>query len=181
MRKVLLGLFYVLLGLFLVVVAGGYALPGKAHIERSAIIAAPPEKIFALAGDLNRAREWSPWFGIDPNMQVTVTGPNNGAPGVGQKMSWTSSNPQVGNGSQEVTEYVPNEKAVTALDFGEMGKASATMLLAPEGSGTRVTWSFETSLSGVAERWFGLAFDWMIGPDYEKGLANLKRVAEQPG
>lgn len=180
MRKLLLGIFYGLLGLFLVFVAGGYALPGAAHVERQTVINAPPDKIFAIVSDLQRAKDWSPWFGIDPAMQVSITGPNgNTGPGVGQKMSWVSANPNVGSGSQETVEFVPNEKVVAALDFGDMGKATATVALAAEGSGTKVTWGFDTALNSMVERWFGLIFDRMIGPDFEKGLANLKAFAEK--
>jgi uncharacterized protein YndB with AHSA1/START domain len=182
MRKLLIGLFYALLGLFLVFVAGGYALPGTAHVQRQTVINAPPDKIFAIVSDLQRARDWSPWFGIDPAMKVTFDGPGgNAAAGVGQKMSWTSANPNVGNGSQETVELAANERVVTALDFGDMGKATATMALAPEAGGTRATWSFDTSLNSMAERWFGLLFDRFIGPDYEKGLANLKAFVESQG
>jgi Polyketide cyclase / dehydrase and lipid transport len=180
MRKVLLGVFYGLLGLFLIVVAGGYALPGAAHVERSAVMNAPAEKIYAIVSDLQRNREWSPWVAIDPAIELTFSGPNNGAPGVGQKMSWLSKNPQVGTGWQEVTELVPNEKFVSALNFSG-NSATATMQLAPGGTGTKVTWGFDATLSGVAERWFGLFFDRLIGPDFEAGLANLKRVAETQG
>lgn len=99
----------------------------------------------------------------------------------GQKMSWVSSNPNVGTGSQETVELVPNEKVVTALDFGDMGKAKATMALGADNGGTLVTWGFDAPLASTAERWFGLMFDRFIGPDYEKGLANLKALAEKQG
>lgn len=180
MKKALLWIFYALLGLFLVFVAGGYALPGAAHVERATTINAPPDKVFAIVSDLQRSKDWSPWFGIDPAMQVKIEGPNgNAGPGVGQKMSWTSSNPNVGSGSQETTEFVPNEKVVAALDFGDMGKATATVALVPEGTGTKVTWGFDTALNSMAERWFGLMFDRWIGADYEKGLTNLKVYVEK--
>lgn len=180
MKKVLLWIFYGLLGLFLVFVAGGYALPDKVHVERQAVINAPPDKIFAVVSDLQRSKEWSPWFGIDPAMQVTFEGPGgNTGPGVGQKMKWTSTNPNVGSGSQETVEFVANEKVGTALDFGDMGKATAGIALKPEGTGTRVTWSLDTSLNSLVERWFGLMFDRWIGADYEKGLANLKAYVEK--
>ena len=178
MKKALLWIFYALLGLFLVFVAGGYALPGKAHVERQAVINAPPEKIFAVVSDLQRSKDWSPWFGLDPNMQVTFEGTG---PGVGQKMKWASSNANVGNGSQETIEFVANQKVVAALDFGEMGKANATVLLAPEGAGTKVTWSFDSDLNSLPERWFGLMFDRWVGADYEKGLASLKAFVESQG
>ena len=179
MKKALLWIFYALLGLFLVFVAGGYALPGRVHVERQAVINAPPDKVFAIVSDLQRSKDWSPWFGLDPNMKVTFDGPGgNTGPGVGQKMSWTSTDPNVGNGSQETTEFVASEKVVAALDFGDMGKASASVLLAPEGAGTRMTWGLDMTMNSMIERWFGLLMDRMIGPDYEKGLANLKAYAE---
>ncbi len=177
MKKFALGLFYALLGVFLVIIAGGYLLPGKAHIERQTVINAPPAKVFAIVSDLQRSKDWSPWFGIDPAMTVTFEG---AGPGVGQKMSWASSNPDVGNGSQTTIEFVPDQKVVAALDFGDMGKATAAVVLAPEGAGTKVTWDFNSDLNGIMERWFGLMFERWIGPDYERGLANLKAFAEKP-
>lgn len=182
MKKTLLGIFYTLLGLFLVFVAGGYALPGQVHVERQAVINAAPDKVFAIVSDLQHSKDWSPWFGLDPNLKVTFDGPNgNAGPGTGQKMSWVSADPNVGSGSQEVTEFVANEKVVAALDFGDMGKATASIALSPEGVGTRMVWGFDTTLNSASERWFGLMFDRWVGTDYEKGLANLKAFIEKQG
>lgn len=175
MKKFVLWLFYAVLALFLVFVAGGFVLPDKAHVSRSTVINAPPEKIFPVVSDLRRAKDWSPWFALDPQMTVTYEGD---APGVGQKMSWSSQNPNVGIGSQQTTGYVENQQVVTALDFGEMGQATASIKLEPEGTATKVTWDFDTTLRNIIERWFGLMFDRWIGADYEKGLANLKTHVE---
>jgi hypothetical protein len=60
-----------------------------------------------------------------------------------------------------------------------MGKAMASLELAPVGGGTGVTWGFKSQLNGIMERWFGLLFDRWIGADYEKGLAKLKALAEK--
>ncbi|MBM3521182.1 MAG: SRPBCC family protein [Alphaproteobacteria bacterium] len=177
MKRLALAVLYLAVGLFLVFVIGGYLLPGTSHVERQAAIAAPPEKIFAIIGDLRRSGEWSPWFALDPALEVIYEGTG---PGVGQKMSWRSNKPNVGNGSQTVTGYTENQKIDWTLDFGDMGQASAGMALTAEGSGTRVVWSFDKSLNGMFERWLGLMFDRWIGADYEKGLANLKAVAEKP-
>ena len=76
---------------------------------------------------------------------------------------------------------MPDQKVVAALDFGDMGKATAGVTLAPEGAGTKVTWDFDSKLNGIMERWFGLMFERWIGPDYEKGLANLKAFVEKQG
>ena len=176
MKRFALWVFYSLLGLFLIFIAGGYALPGRFHMERQIVVNAPADKIFAIVSDLNRAKDWSPWMGLDPQMTLTIEGPA----GLGQKMSWVSKDPNVGSGTQTTSEFVANEKVVSALDFGEMGKADATVLLAPEGAGTKVTWTFDSSLNSMLERWFGLILERMIGPDFEKGLATLKAFAEKP-
>jgi carbon monoxide dehydrogenase subunit G len=175
MKKFALWVFYILLGLFLVFVAGGFVLPDKAHVSRSTLINAPPEKIFTVVSDLRRSKDWSPWFALDPQMTVTFEG--EGA-GVGQKMNWSSQKPDVGTGSQKTIGLVENKQVKAALDFGEMGQAMATIDLVPEAVGTRVDWALDVPLGNIIERWFGLIMDRMVGPDFEKGLANLKAHVE---
>ena len=175
MKKFALWVFYILLGLFLVFVAGGFVLPDKAHVSRSTVINAPPEKIFTVVSDLRRSKDWSPWFALDPQMTVTFEG--EGA-GVGQKMSWSSQKPDVGTGSQQTIGLIENKQVKAALDFGEMGQATATIDLVPEAVGTRVDWALDVPLGNIIERWFGLIMDRMVGPDFEKGLANLKAHVE---
>jgi hypothetical protein len=52
--------------------------------------------------------------------------------------------------------------------------------LEPQGDGTRVVWTmsgpsaFMTKLMGVF-----VSMDKMVGPDFEKGLASMKAVAEK--
>ena len=56
---------------------------------------------------------------------------------------------------------------------------TSTISLVPDGTGTRITWTLDTDFSGsLLGRYFGLALDRMVGPDYEKGLAQLQAVAE---
>jgi carbon monoxide dehydrogenase subunit G len=174
MKKFALWVFYGLLGLFLVFVAGGFVLPDKTHVGRSIVVVAPPEKVYAVVSDLDQSKNWQPWFALDPELSAIV----EGGPAVGQKLTWTSGNSDVGSGSQETVALVENRQVVTAVDFGEMGQATATLNLAPEGSGTKVDWSIDVSLGNIIERWFGLIMDRMIGPDFEKGLANLKAHVE---
>jgi uncharacterized protein YndB with AHSA1/START domain len=170
-------LFYLVVTVAVIVVGGSFLLPAEAVVTRSTQIAAPPDKVFAIVGDLHRQPEYSPWAELDPNIQYTYDGP---ATGVGQKMSWTSQKADVGSGSQTVTGYDPPKHLATQVDFGQMGKATPTWDLEPSGTGTKATWGLRSKLDGIAPRWFGLMFDQWIGPDYEKGLAKLKKVAEKP-
>ena len=160
-------------------IAGAYALPGSIAAQRSIGIAASPDKVFAIVVDLRRGREFSPWAEIDPDAQFTFEGAEIG---VGQKMSWHSTQPDIGTGSMTVTEYDPDRRMTAALDLGDMGKATTYFDLVAEGTGTKVTWGFSAMLQNPLERWMCalLDFDAIIGKDYEQGLVKLKRVIEQP-
>jgi uncharacterized protein YndB with AHSA1/START domain len=171
-KRILIGLV-VIVG---VLVAIAYVLPREVSVERSTTIDAPPEKIFTVVNGYKRFNEWSPWYELDPGMAITHEGPEEG---VGAKMTWKSDKSNVGSGTQEIIESVPNEKVRVALDFGKNGKGVAGFTLVPEGEGTKVTWDFETDLgNNPVARYFGLMFDRWIGPDYEKGLAKLKALVE---
>jgi effector-binding domain-containing protein/uncharacterized protein YndB with AHSA1/START domain len=151
-------------------------LPRHSHVERSIDIAAPRATVFVLVDGFKQFNKWSPWAAQDPNARYTIEGPEFG---VGAKQSWVGDPKTVGRGSQEIVDVKPMESVTSRLDFGEEGTVTATMLLAPAADGTRVTWSLETDNgAGPIGRWFGLMMDRWIGPDYENGLANLKKLAE---
>lgn len=159
-----------------VLAAVGLLLPRTAHVERSIVIDAPPATVFTVLNGFRQFDRWSPWAGIDPDVETRYEGPETG---VGAKMSW-SGNAQVGSGSQEILESVPYERIRLRLTFGDFGgDFTSTYTLAAEGSGTRVTWGFDADYgSSIFGRYFGLLSDAMIGPDYEKGLGRLEQFAE---
>ena len=173
--KLLKWLLVTVVVLGIVLVGGSLFLPATTHVERSASIEAPPAVVFATLDSFEHFNEWSPWFEMDPDATYTYAGP---AAGVGARMAWVG-NPSVGSGSQEILESVPHTRVVNALDFGG-SKAKATYALAPEGTGTQLTWSLDSEHGyNPVNRWFGaLALDKMIGRDYEKGLAKLKALLE---
>jgi uncharacterized protein YndB with AHSA1/START domain len=174
--KILRGLFFGLLGLVALFFVTGLFLPQAAHVERSMTTTASPATVYGLVDGFKRFNEWSPWASLDPATKYTYSGPETG---VGARMEWTSANPDVGNGSQEVIDVEPGQRVTNKLDFGMDNPTTATISLVPEGTGTRVTWTLDTDVSGsLIGRYFGLALDRMVGPDYEKGLAQLKAVAE---
>jgi uncharacterized protein YndB with AHSA1/START domain len=169
-------LLFGLAALLALLLAAGLFLPRSAHVERSIVTSAPPERVFALVDGFARFNEWSPWAELDPATVYTYSGP---ASGVGTRMEWSSENPSVGSGSQEVIALEPGRSVTNKLDFGPQGLATARIEVVPEGSGSRVTWSLDSSFEDdYLGRYFGLFFDRLIGPDYEKGLAKLKALAE---
>jgi len=174
--KILQGLFLFLLGLVALLFVAGLFLPQAAHVERSMTTTASPATVYGLVDGFKRFNEWSPWASLDPATKYTYSGPETG---VGARMEWTSANPDVGNGSQEVIRVEPGRSVTNRLDFGMDNPTTSTISLTPDGTGTRVTWRLDTDFSGsLLGRYFGLVLDRMVGPDYEKGLAQLKAVAE---
>jgi uncharacterized protein YndB with AHSA1/START domain len=174
--KILKGLFVFLVGLVLLFVVIGLFLPQQVHVERSITTTASPATVFGLVDGFRRFNEWSPWARIDPATKYTFSGPDTG---VGARMEWSSAHPDVGSGSQEVIAVEPDHRVTSRLDFGMDNPTTSTILLEPQGTGTRVTWSLDSDFSGsLIGRYFGLALDRMVGPDYEKGLAQLQAVAE---
>lgn len=157
-------------------VAVAYVLPRQVPVERSVVIAAPPEEVFPYLNSLQRAAEWSPWLGIDPEVQLAYEGPEEG---VGNTLAWVSEHPNVGSGRQEITASEPNSRVESSLEFGDMGTAMAWFALEPEGTGTRVTWGMMADMGmNPVGRWMGLMMDRWVGADYERGLANLKALVE---
>ena len=60
-----------------------------------------------------------------------------------------------------------------------MGTARAAFTLEPSGTGTLVTWTLVADMGlNPVGRWMGLMMDRWVGTDYERGLINLRRVAE---
>jgi effector-binding domain-containing protein len=182
--RILKRLIGFLLLLVLLAVGAAFLLPAHSHLERSTVIARPASQVYALINNYQSFNEWSPWAAKDPKARYTYSGP---ASGVGAKLAWTGDPNTVGSGSQEITESTPGKSITTALDFGDHGKATAHFLLAPEGQGTKVTWTLDGDapisidskfLNGVIGRYVYLFIDKMVGPDYESGLSKLKALVE---
>lgn len=152
--------------------------PDTFRVERQVTIAAEPTKVFALLNDFHGFRSWSPWEGLDPAMKTTYSGP---ASGVGAVYAWDGNN-DVGAGRMEIMQAQADSRVVVKLDFlrpFEAFNTSEYTLISEKGS-TTVTWAmfgpspFVSKLMGIF-----VSMDSMIGKDFERGLANLKRVAEK--
>lgn len=68
-----------------------------------------------------------------------------------------------------------------ALEFPDVGMAmTGAMELSPAPHGVKLAWSTAGDLGmNPVNRWFGLFLDRMIGPDFERGLSNLKTLVEK--
>ena len=164
----------------LVVVAGGVAMvslqPGAIEIERSIEVAASPADVAPYASDLRRFNEWSPWEGIDPNVQTTYS---ESSTGVGTWYAWTGDD-EVGEGKQTITVSEPG-KVVHDLHFIRPFEDHATSTLTWTGSKgkTTISWAFHQE-AGFMTKAANLAMDitGMLENDYQRGLDRMKPLVE---
>jgi hypothetical protein len=172
-KKILIGIAVIIL-VFLVVVA---LQPADFRITRSTTIAAPAEVVFAQVNDFHKWDAWSPWAKLDPAMKQTYEGT---PAGVGAIYSWVG-NKDVGEGRMTITRSRPSELVGIKLEFLKpFAQVNDTeFALKPDGNQTVVTWSMNGTNNFMAKG-FGLFMnlDKMVGGDFEKGLAQMKQVAE---
>ncbi|WP_162009706.1 SRPBCC family protein [Methylocystis heyeri] len=166
-----------LLGLIGGVVAAASLRPDSFSISRNSIIDAPAADVFESIGDFHKWEEWSPWAKLDPNAKRIF----DGVPGVvGSSFEWAG-NAKLGAGRMTLLESVRDEMLRMRLTLKRPIKATTlvTFALSPEGAGTRLVWS----MSGKHDI-FGKLFalfvdpDKFCGKDFERGLANLKKLVE---
>jgi hypothetical protein len=176
-KRILLGalvVIVVVVAIFAVVVA---LQPSHYQVERSATISAPPATVFAQVNDFHKWGAWSPWAKIDPNMQQTF----EGAPaGTGAIYSWVGNN-EVGEGRMTITDSRPSELIKIKLEFLKpFAAVNATdFTFTPQGSQTAVKWTMSGDKNFLMKAFtlFG-NMDKMVGDDFEKGLRQMKAVAE---
>lgn len=148
--------------------------PGSFRISRSASIEAPPAAIFPLVNNLADHPRWSP-FARDPKSKKTVSAPSTGA---GARVDF------VGNctGSLSITDSSPSSRIAMRLQMTKPMKCDNAIEFGfvPQGRETNVTWT----MSGL-QPYLGklmsvfMNCDKMVGKQFEQGLADLKKLAEQ--
>lgn len=147
------------------------------RISRSTTIAAPPERILPLITTLKQWQKWSPWEGLDPNLERKYAGPDSGT---GATYAWRG-NSKAGQGRMEVVE-VGADRVGIDLVFAAPMKAHNRVdfeLTPADAAGTRVDWVMtgpQNLVMRLMSKFYSM--EKMIGPDLEKGLRQLKQAAE---
>jgi hypothetical protein len=176
LKKSLLTLV-ILLAIFAVIVA---LQPADYNVTRSIIINATPVKAFDNVNDFHRWNAWSPWAKLDPNMKATHEGSPSGK---GAIYKWIG-NDKVGEGKMTILDSLPADTVKIKLDFLKPFEdtAETTFTFKPENvqaTQTKVTWSMAGKKNFFAKAiCLFTSMDKMLGPDFERGLANLKSTTE---
>jgi hypothetical protein len=152
--------------------------PDSFQVQRMQRISASPEAIFPLINNLHGMNTWNPFSEADPEIKITYTGPESGK---GARYEW-SGNSHVGQGSIEIIDAAVPSRVALKLDMLKPieGHNTVVFTLAPNGSGTDVTWAMTGErpfIGKIIDAVFNM--DRMVGSQFEKGLTKLKTIAEK--
>ena len=170
--KILIGVAVVIALLLILIVTR----PSDFVVTRSATMNTTPAAVFAQLNDFHKWEAWSPWAKMDPNAKNSFDGPTSGE---GAKFAWDG-NSAVGAGNMTITEAVPNDHVRIRLEFVRpfAGVNDTLFTIKPVGDKTDVTWTM-SGKNGFMGKAISLVMDCdkMVGPQFEKGLANMETAA----
>ena len=173
LKKILIGVVAVLVVLAAVIATR----PDTFTIHRAITIAAPPQIPFTLVNDFHAWAGWSPWEKLDPAMKKTFNGPPAGP---GAQYAWVG-NDKVGEGRMTIASSKASDEIEIKLEFLKPWEATSQTLFSfkPAGAGTEVLWTMNGHNNFMAKAMcLFMDMDKMIGPDFERGLGQMKTSAE---
>jgi effector-binding domain-containing protein len=174
--KTLVKVLYWLAGIVLLLVVVAFLLPKTYKVERNIYVRSNPAVIYGLTSNFAQWHLWVPWTKeLDSTAVFEMKG------GVGQVgTSWTWNGKKLGQGEMVSSELIPGQLVAydLAFDHGKY-KSKGKIVISQLGDSCQVSWIDEGDLGyNPMSRYMGLFMGKMMGPDFEKGLAKLKSVAE---
>jgi hypothetical protein len=177
MRKKLLIALAVVAGILLILVGVIAMQPADYSVTRSGTINAPKPLVYGLVNNFQNWEGWSPWAKLDPAAKNSFEGP---ASGTGAVFKW-SGNDEVGEGKMTITDAQPTDLIKIKLDFVRPFEDTCNVEFAfkTQGEQTTVSWTMygHKGFFSKAICMF-MDMDKMLGGDFEKGLASMKKLAE---
>lgn len=167
----------IILSLVLAILLAGIILPKEARIERSITVNDSVHFVYDYMRNMKNMQAWSPWSGIDPDMEISYTGTDGE---IGSQYLWKGDK-NVGKGYQEITKLAPGERIDIKLVFIEPWESeSEVYFLYQDLEGeTVVTWGYYETLPIPKNIMMAaMSMQKKLGNDFDKGLARLKEVIE---
>ncbi|MGE3245102.1 MAG: SRPBCC family protein [Beijerinckiaceae bacterium] len=150
--------------------------PDQFRISRSIEIAAPPEKVFPLINTIRTFDTWNP-FAAQDGMKLSYSGPEAG-PGATDSFSGRG-----GTGKLAIVESKAPAEVVMQLDMEKpvRGHNRIVFVIAPSQAGSNVSWTMSGNTPFIGKVIHTIvSLERMIGPQFERGLRDLKALAEKP-
>lgn len=159
---------------FVLAVLVGVILPSHGHIERSVEVSSPLRQVYDSLNTFRRFPEWSSLRRRDPQTRMTFDGPESG---VGAKVNWSSSAPQIGDGSLTIESSEPDSEIKMAVDNGWSGKDKTyTITLTPSSNGktVKISWAYDADYDwNLIWRYAGLYIHGEPDTDVQGNLNNV--------
>lgn len=149
--------------------------PEQAHLEKSIVINAPDSVIFPHISNFRKLSDWWPWSKMDAELKTSYEGIDGT---VGSKVIWSGA--KAGTGAMYIESLEPYKrvKSVMTID-GQKEKSYSEFVLNREGSGTKITWTYNGINDGLAGKAKWLVMGTLLGSQYDLGLKDLKKVIEE--
>lgn len=161
---------------FALAVVFGLALPSSGHIERSVEISHNGRHISDMLSSFRRFPDWGAIRMLDPKTQFTLEGPDSGP---GSRINWTSTKPNPGNGSFEVTGKEGDTSLTWKVTNPWKGENKHyTITLEPQRNGriTKVTWAYDVEYGwDLIARYSGLYINGDPATQIQLNLASLQQ------
>lgn len=146
-------------------------LPKSANIEGSIVVKAPSNVVFKQVNTMSNWEKWTPFQEDEPEMVITYSGI-----GVEASQTWIEDGD---TGLLVITKSIPYEEITTSVSWDENSKTNGYWKFDDMGDSTKVTWGIQINdLSYPIESYIGLFFGGMMDPYIQKGLKNIKEIAE---
>lgn len=171
--KLIKFLFIGLVGLLVLLLVVGMVLPNEYEVTRSTNIEAPPVIVYGQVNDLTKWEAWSPWKERDPGMKITY---GDKSIGEGASYSWTGD--VSGSGTLTIIGAEMGSRIDTRVEFDGQGEGNGFWTFEPDGNGTKATWGMKGTMPKPMGGFMVGMMDGWLGPDFEQGLAGVKREAE---
>jgi len=148
-------------------------MPNKYYVERSIVINKSVDSVFSLVSDLNNYIKWDPWSNQEINKKIKIYDKGNV-----QVYEWDGDT--IGKGRLEITNIEFNKRIIYKLTFFKPWENIAfnEILFDRINGKTQVVWKMYGDLSYPFGRFMKNKIEIMIAKDFDKGLLNLKKIAE---
>lgn len=174
-QKILVGTLATLAFVGLGLVAIFMMQPSEVVVERSVVVDASPEDIFAHVDDFRAWEQWSSLAG--PDRELSFEGADRGE---GAVLEWEGDE-EVGTGRMTIVDSRPGESLEIEVELRQAVHSWHTVLFGFEAvdDGTRVTWSTRTEMSAPTKIFMSDdSIEETMGADFDEKLARLAAVVE---
>ncbi|MBS0032197.1 SRPBCC family protein [Chitinophaga sp. 22321] len=149
--------------------------PSTAVVERTGVIQAPIDTVYAHIANLKAWDPWNPWTRPDTTATLVYSDP---AIGTGAWYSWDG---KENSGKVTILDSDPAKGVHYLLDIKGVRPVNSGIELKPtrDGKGTAIFWHMEIKL-GMLPWWKlrGFVADRVYGPAMNNGLTKLSKICE---